>query len=233
MRANAQLESRTAQKTLLSGASLTLLRIVLLLLASVQMVLGRPAAVILLRHAEKPEDELDVHLSAKGRERARALVALMTNTPALLTNGLPVALFATRSTQHGSQRTRETLEPLSQQLKLPIRSLYLARDYAALAEHILHNPTYEGKTVVVCWVHDYLPQLAQALGVKSKLPPWKSNVFDRLWLITYQGKEPSLASLPQNLLPGDSQEDETPKTHHKRSDGESKPMKKKGLFHFY
>src|SRR3989454_4116142 len=81
-----------------------------MLLAGVPSVLAQPAEIILLRHAEKPPDESNVHLSTTGKERARALVQFFTNTPALTPNGLPVALFAARplSRSH-SRRPAETL----------------------------------------------------------------------------------------------------------------------------
>jgi len=176
-----------------------------ILLAGVQSVLARPGEIILLRHAEKPPNESNVHLSATGKERARALVQFLTNTPVLTANGLPVALFAARplSRSH-SKRPVETLEPLAKHLKLHILTPHAATECSALAKKVLDDPTYNGKTLVICWVHDYLPQLAEALGVKPKPGSWKSNVFDRVWVITYRGKEGVLNDLPQRLLPGDA-----------------------------
>jgi hypothetical protein len=176
-----------------------------ILLAGVQSVLARPAEIILLRHAEKPQDDSNVHLSTIGKERARALVQFFTNTPALTANGLPVALFAARplSRSH-SRRPEETLGPLAKNLRLHILTPHTATECSALAKTVLNDPAYDGRTVVICWVHDYLPQLADALGVKPKSAPWKSNVFDRVWVITYRGKEGVLNDLPQRLLPGDA-----------------------------
>jgi hypothetical protein len=183
-----------------------ILSAILILLTGVRICPAQPAEVILLRHAEKPPDESNVHLSATGKERARALVKFFATTPELTTNGPPVVLFAARpvSRKH-SNRPAETLEPLAKHLKLRVRTPHTTKDYAALAKTILHDPAYKGKTVVVCWVHDELAQLAGSLGVKPRPAPWKSNVFDRVWVITYRGKEASLTSLPQNLLPGDSE----------------------------
>ena len=178
---------------------------ILTLILSLNSAFAKPAEIILLRHAEKPPDEMNVHLSARGKERAQSLAAFLTSTPALVTNGLPVALFATHPTSHGhGQRTSETLDPLATRLKLPIRTPYVAKDYAALARRILQDPALDGKTVVVCWVHDYLPALAEALGV-SRPPAWKATVFDRVWVINYRDGQASLTVLPQQLLPGDSQ----------------------------
>jgi hypothetical protein len=159
----------------------------------------------LIRHAEKPRDESNVHLSATGRERARALVKLFTTTPALTTNGPPVALFAARQVSRSkSQRPQETLKPLAKHLNLHVLTPYTATEYAALAKKVLDDPAYDGKTVVICWVHDYLPQLAEELGVQPRPASWKSTVFDRVWVIAYRGEQALLTILPQALLPGDS-----------------------------
>jgi hypothetical protein len=177
-----------------------------LVLASTACACARPAQVILLRHAEKPTNEADIHLSEQGRERAQALVAFFTTNPAVTNRGRPAVLFAPLVTHRGhSRRPSETLEPLAKQLKLPIRTPFLAADYARLAQQVLTSPECDGKTVVICWVHENLPELAGALGVKPTPPRWKDHVFDRVWVIRGRGDRTKLKDLPQRLLPGDSQ----------------------------
>ncbi|MGO8926235.1 MAG: histidine phosphatase family protein [Limisphaerales bacterium] len=181
--------------------------ILLLFLIAAETASALPARVILLRHAEKPPDESDIHLSERGESRARALVVLLATERVLGTNGPPAALFAPKVTRRGhSRRPYETLEPLAEHLKLSIQTPYGPSDYAALAKHILSDPGLDGKTVVVCWIHDYLPALAKALGLKPEPARWKGSVYDRVWVITYADHRPVLANLPQNLLPGDSTE---------------------------
>ena len=68
----------------------------------------------------------------------------------------------------------------------------------------LANPAYRGKTVVVCWTHHNIADLARALGVIPKPPPWRDDVFDRFYLINFSSRTPTLQSLPQRLLPGDA-----------------------------
>ena len=165
---------------------------------------GRPSQVILLRHAEKPDDESNTHLSERGKERAQALVSFITNNAALTNHGSPPVLFATRAMRLShSRRPIETLEPLAQQLKVPVQTMFPASEYRALARYVLASPDCDGKTVVICWVHDYLPELAQALGVRKSSLKWKSTVFDRVWTITWEGDKAALKDLPQRLLPGD------------------------------
>lgn len=178
-----------------------------LFLVAAETVLARPAQVILLRHAEKPSDESNVHLLERGESRARALVALLEARSVLGTNGPPPALFAPKITRQGhSRRPYETLEPLAEHLKLSIQTPYGPSDYAALAKHVLSDPDLDGKTVIVCWIHDYLPALAKALGVKPEPARWKGSVYDRVWIITCEDRRAVLANRPQNLLPGDSTE---------------------------
>lgn len=177
----------------------------LVLFLGIALATAQPAQIILLRHAEKPDDESHDHLTERGHERARALVGLFTNTPARTTNGLPVALYVPRvSRNRTSVRPYETLEPLAKHLKLQVFSPYQAKEYEELAAMILKNPDYRGRTVVICWVQDFLPELAQAFGVKGKKTSWKASDFDRLWLITFRDGKAVLANLPQRLLPGDS-----------------------------
>ena len=183
-----------------------LLCFLLWLSAATCAVSARPAEIILIRHAEKPFEETNVHLAPQGQERARALVPLLTSKALFITNGLPVALFAARPTPRGhGQRTAETLEPLAHKLKLPIQTPYGSGEYGSLARQILKDPRLDGKTVVVCWVHDCLPELADALGAKHHPGRWKATVFDRAWVITFRGKKTILTDVPLHLLAGDSE----------------------------
>ena len=147
----------------------------------------RPAQIILIRHADKPADPKNPHLSPAGVKRAEELVSFITTDPTMTRLGLPVAVFATQTTKDDNgQRTQETVAPLARALKLPAQTPYHGKDYAALAKQILSNPAYAGKTVLICWNHEYIPQLAAALGVTPEPPKWKGSVFDRVYVITYQ-----------------------------------------------
>lgn len=168
---------------------------------------AQPAQIILLRHAEKPADAADIHLSERGQQRAQALAGWATNSPAWKTNDRPVAVFACRPTPKASSlRAIETITPLALQLQLPVQTPFSAKNAAALTRQILDDPALKGKTVAICWVRDELPQLAKAFGVKSGGEKWKKNVFDRFWLLTFQNSTATLNDLPQQLLPGDTVE---------------------------
>ena len=156
---------------------------------------ARPAQILLIRHADKPADSEDPHLSPAGVKRAQRLVSFITTDPAMTRFGLPVAVFATQATKHDNgQRTQETVAPLARALKLPVQTPYLGKDYAALAKLILTSPAYAGKTVLICWNHEEIPQLAAALGVTPEPPKWKGSVFNRVYVISYQNGTAVLAT---------------------------------------
>ena len=175
------------------------------LLFSALTLCGQPAQVILLRHAEKPGDTAAMHLSPRGKERARALVALLGKRSKLTTNAPVAALYATRVTGHGhSLRTGETLASLARELGLPVDTAFDSEDYQSLAASVLKNSAYHGRTVIICWTHHEIAGLAGALGVKPKPASWKDSTFDRLWLIKPDSSGAQLQDLPQHLLKGDS-----------------------------
>jgi uncharacterized membrane protein (DUF2068 family) len=154
-----------------------------------------PAQVILIRHADQPADPRNPHLSQAGVERAEQLVSFITTDPMMTRFGLPVAVFATRITKHGNGlRTQETVAPLARVLGLPVQAPFLSEEFAALAKSVLGNPAYAGKTVLVCWNHKEIPQLAAALGVRPKPPKWKSGVFDLVYVISYHEGRVTLAT---------------------------------------
>ena len=173
---------------------------ILFLFSLVETGLARPARVILLRHAEKPQNPADTHLSDQGRLRAEALAFCLTTNTVLLADGLPVALFATKFAHSSdSQRPFETLQPLATKLNLAIQTPYARRNHAELVKSILNNLDYENKTIVICWVHDFLPDLARELGVKKVPAEWRSDVYDRFWVVTWARKSARMSSLPQHI----------------------------------
>ena len=177
----------------------------LLLLLAAGPAWAQPAQIILLRHAEKPEDKDAVHLSARGEERARALVALLGRSSPFTSNAAVAALFATRVTKHDhSHRTGETLTPTSRELGLPIQLAVDSDNVSAMAASVRSRAEYRGRTVIICWTHHDLAQLAAALGIRPEPPAWKEKVFDRLWIIRYEAGRAVLLDRPQRLLKGDS-----------------------------
>ncbi len=179
--------------------------LLLLVLFFSSHVWSMPAQILIIRHGEKPTvgDE-GIHLSPRGQQRAEALVDFFLYHPKMNQMGVPVALFAASAKkQNGSVRPYETLLPLSEKMNLQIIRSFKSGDEAQIATEILNNPQYDGKNIVICWVRDELPLLAQALGIAAP-PKWASPVFNQVWKIEYYENGKSiLKEIPQNLLPGD------------------------------
>ncbi|HXI51413.1 MAG TPA: histidine phosphatase family protein [Candidatus Saccharimonadales bacterium] len=168
-------------------------------------VRAQPAQIILLRHGEKPDEASSVHLSARGEERAQALATLLGPGSRFTTNAPIASLLATQVTRHDrSHRTSETLAPLGRVLGLPVEPSADSDNYRQLAHRILSDRNWRGKTVVICWTHHDLAQLAGALGVRPTPPAWKEKVYDRLWILNFDHGHPTLSDVPQHLLKGDS-----------------------------
>lgn len=180
---------------------------VIMVLSPTIVLNAKPAQVIIIRHAEKPEEGED--LSVKGLERAAALVPYFLNTPAVLEYGKPAALYATDVQPNDtSRRTQETLTPLSMALGLRIKHPFTMDQYSELAKEILSNSEYAGKMVLVAWEHHNIPALAKELGVQEELPKWKGKDFDSVWTITYKGDgKVKFHTFSQELMFGDKPND--------------------------
>ena len=89
--------------------------------------------------------------------------------------------------------------------KLPIHQDYANReDELQAAQAILGNPQHAGKTILVCWHHGTMPELAKQLKVTGYPEKWETDVFDRVWQITYDARgKTTFLDRPQRLLPKD------------------------------
>ncbi len=172
-------------------------RAALINLTAAADVPGRPSEILIIRHAEKPEPERDVHLNDRGRARAEALPGLFTSRFAR-----PEFLFAAEQSKF-SNHSYETLAPLARVLDLPIDHHLPDNKYRALAKLILTDPRYRGKRIFICWHHESIPHLAQALGATGTPTNWRDKVYDRVWRLQYSGDTVVFENLPQQLLPGD------------------------------
>jgi hypothetical protein len=163
-----------------------------------------PAAVFLMRHAEKPDGEKSPDLTETGFARARVLPTLFVPAP----GGGPArfprpdAIFATAPSKH-SNRPIETITPLAQALHLKINEDYTDPETGPIAKKVLSG-AYAGKVVVIAWHHGELPHLAEAFGVTDVPQHWDPNVFDLIWEIRWVDGKPVMLQLPERLLPGDA-----------------------------
>jgi phosphohistidine phosphatase SixA len=121
--------------------------------------------VALARHAEKVDESRDAALSEKGRERARALAALLKDA----------GIDAVYSTDYA--RTRDTAKPLSELLSKPVE-IYDGDALDALAAKLRSA----GRRALVVGHSDTTPELVRALGGRegSAIDP---DEYDRLYLL--------------------------------------------------
>ena len=138
------------------------------------------ATVLIIRHAEKPDD--GAGLAPAGEARARDYVGYFKN---FRLHDEPVkldAIFAAADSKN-SQRPRITVEPLAQALGLIVNASYKDKEYASLVSNL--QTTDHGRNLLICWHHGELPELLAALGANpdALLPGgrWPGDEYD--WII--------------------------------------------------
>lgn len=163
-----------------------------------------PAEILIIRDAEKTTS--GASLSTKGKERAAALVPFFMETQELLSSGMPVAIYAagTSATEPFSYAI-ETVRPLADKLNLTIKINYIKSDFKKMVDEIKNDSTYNGKTVLICWDKDTIPDIARAFGALQTPSKWPHDSYDRVWVIKFSSTgKPNAQNLPQRLLFGDS-----------------------------
>lgn len=183
-----------------------LMRLAVVMLLAVFAIISRleatPGQVLLLRHAEKPSSGNT--LSKAGFERAAALVPFFTLPPANAAFNAPVAIYAQCSSKnHKSTRPVQTVSPLAAALGIELCTQYTYASYKKMVDDINANSALDGQTILICWAHQKLQNIAAYFGVQNA-PPFP-NVYDRVWVIDFtDGKVSSFQNLPQQLMYGDS-----------------------------
>jgi hypothetical protein len=167
-----------------------------------------PKHVIIIRHAEKPENKNanDGGLSPEGRERAQKLVGYFENT--LANNyGLPVAIYTFHNKPDGKRsRGIQTVTPLGASLAIPPDSTFEEGAERDLINSILKNNSYDGKTVLICWEHHLIHTLLENLGM-DHAPKYPGDAFDRTYVVDLDenGEFLDFHDLAQHLMPNDSE----------------------------
>ena len=135
---------------------------------------GGPTRILLMRHAEKTGDLEDIHLSEPGVKRAEQLAIYIPET-----FGKPDFVFAAARSRR-SIRSIETVTPLAAAVGTSVRYHVEDKDFRGLIREIFSYPDYHGKTIVICWHHGKLPEIAALLGGPggSYPDPWPNDVFN-------------------------------------------------------
>ncbi len=166
-------------------------------------VLSVPQKVLIIRHAEKlDQKDCGPYLSQCGVDRSLKLPAyFVSNFP------LPVAIYAQgQKKETSSLRAIQTMAPTATHLMQispeNAKEFVLLTDYEGdeekeLAQEVLTTTDYDDKVVYICWSHQTIEKLAEQLGVEDP-PKWPSDVFDWVWVITYDTKTKKVENF-QNL----------------------------------
>jgi phosphohistidine phosphatase SixA len=155
--------------------------------------------VLLIRHAEKPDDDHDKGLAVAGQERAQAYVVYFRNYPS---QAHPLKLDHVFAAQDSgkSHRPRLTITPLAEALDLVIDLDYEDKDVKGAAAAIL---ALDDANVLVCWHHGEILELAHKLGAPHHtLPPkWPGDVFGWLLQLSFDAKgKLSVSVVDQQLM---------------------------------
>lgn len=131
--------------------------------------------ILVMRHAEKPDEAGDPNLSPAGYARAQELVTYIPET-----FGKPDVIIAAANSADSS-RPCETVTPLAQQCGLDVQMPYPDDQFADAAQLMLTGTDYKDQPLIVCcWHHEKIPKLMHALGCeKGSYPdPWDGTVFN-------------------------------------------------------
>jgi hypothetical protein len=171
--------------------------------------------IMLIRHAEKPDDKdggvdqkgkPDKHdLIVRGWQRAGALIQFFAN-PRDPNSSIkrPATLFATEPNSGSeSNRPLHTVTPLANLLNLNIDSTIAEGSEDALVKAAIAA----NGVVLIAWHHERIPAIANLILQNQKAPQkWPSNRFDVAWIFSRAvANAPwTFSQVPQLLLSGDS-----------------------------
>jgi hypothetical protein len=166
------------------------------------------SVVLIIRHAEDADSGDGI--SSLGQERAEAYKNYFLNFAVDSKRLEPNVIFAAQDSKK-SHRPRLTLEPFAKAAKLPIDTRFGNSQSVDLAADLRANQ--QGKVILICWRHGYIPALIRALGAnpKSFLPSgkWPGSVSNWVVLLSYDQEGRLIPSsskrIDEHLMPGGSQ----------------------------
>ena len=166
------------------------------------------AVVLIIRHAE--DADTGDGLSPRGQQRAEAYKDYFVNFTVDSKRLEPAVIFAAKDSKR-SHRPSLTVEPFAKAANLPIDMRFGNNDSTELAAAL--RATGQGKVILICWRHPYVPDLLRALGASPEdlLPrgKWPGAVFDWVIVLSYDQDghliPASTRRINEHLMPGDSQ----------------------------
>jgi hypothetical protein len=168
----------------------------------------KDAVVLIIRHAEDAGSGDGI--SPLGEKRAEAYKDYFLKFTVDSKQREPTVIFAAKDSKK-SHRPRLTMEPFAKAAQLKIDTRFGNNQSADLAAELRANQ--QGKVILICWRHPYMPALLQALGAnpESFLPngKWPGAVFDWVILLSFDQDGHLIPSSSrrtnEHLLPADSQ----------------------------
>ena len=164
--------------------------------------------VLIIRHAE--DGGIGQALAPRGQERAEAYKNYFLNFTVDSKRLEPNAIFAAKDSKQ-SHRPRLTVEPFAKAARLRIDRRFGNNQTADLAADLRANQ--QGKVILICWRHPYIPALIGALGANPKtfLPngKWPGSVYN--WVIELSFDQDghlipsSSRRIDEHVMPGASQ----------------------------
>jgi hypothetical protein len=152
----------------------------IIILLQAPTILAMPKTVVVIRHAEKPSDESNIHLSEKGYARAAKLPQFFLR----FDSASAIRLIAQgQKRADSSLRPIETVMPASQQFQQTILHQFVKGESRAMVDFVRANHAFDGKTVVISWGHDELGSISAMLGANQG--EWSSKIFDRAWVFRF------------------------------------------------
>jgi hypothetical protein len=168
----------------------------------------KDSVVLIIRHAEDADSGDGI--SPLGQTRADAYKDYFLNLTVDSKRLEPKAVFAAKDSKK-SHRPRLTLEPFAKAAKLKIDTRFGNSQSADLAADL--RADQQGKVILICWRHPYIPALLNALGADPKtfLPngKWPSAVYNWVILLSFDQDGHLIPSssrrIDEHLMPGGSQ----------------------------
>jgi hypothetical protein len=168
----------------------------------------KDAVVLIIRHAEDADSGDGI--SPLGEKRAEAYKDYFLKFTVDSKPREPTVIFAAKDSKK-SHRPRLTMEPFAKAANLKIDTRFGNDQSADLAADLRANQ--QGKVILICWRHPYIPALLGALGANPTtfLPngKWPGAVYDWVILLSFDQDGRLIPSssrrINEHLMPGDSQ----------------------------
>ena len=168
----------------------------------------KDAVVLIIRHAEDAGSGDGI--SPLGQQRAEAYKNYFLNFTVDSKRREPAVIFAAKDSKK-SHRPSLTMEPFAKAANLKIDTRFGNDQSADLAADLRANQ--QGKVILICWRHPYMPALLSALGANPEtfLPngKWPGAIFNWIIILNFDQDGRLIPSSSrrtnEHLLPGDSQ----------------------------